>query len=76
MAGPLAGAGGDQGVPTINVKKHRWWAPWEVLSENSGAPTINARNIDGEPPGPYGGSGPHPGYERCAVICIDMIDKK
>jgi hypothetical protein len=32
-AGPLEGADGDPGAPTINVKKHPWWAPWQVLME-------------------------------------------
>jgi hypothetical protein len=31
--GPLAGADGDPGAPTINVKKYRRWAPWWVLIE-------------------------------------------
>jgi hypothetical protein len=29
--GPLGGVGAeDLGAPTINAKKHRRWAPWEV----------------------------------------------
>jgi hypothetical protein len=39
MTGPLAGADGDMGALTINIKKHRRRAPWEVLLENPGAPT-------------------------------------
>jgi hypothetical protein len=34
MVGTLGGAGAvDLGAPTINTKKHQWWAPWEVLTE-------------------------------------------
>jgi hypothetical protein len=34
MTGPMGGAEvGDPGVPTINAKKHRRRAPWEVLME-------------------------------------------
>jgi hypothetical protein len=32
-----------------------------------GAPTINTKNIDGSPPNPIGGSGLHPGSERCVL---------
>jgi hypothetical protein len=39
-------------VSIINVKKYRRRAPWEVLPENLGVPTINARNVDGGPPRP------------------------
>jgi hypothetical protein len=35
-------------------------------AEDLGAPTINARNIDGGPPW-GGGSGLHPGSKRCVV---------
>jgi hypothetical protein len=31
MAGSLGGADGDLGVPTINIKKGRQRAPWEML---------------------------------------------
>jgi hypothetical protein len=51
-------------------------APWEVLPENSGVPTINARNVDSGPLGLRGLSSLHPGSKRCAVIYISMIDKK
>jgi hypothetical protein len=33
-----------------------------------GAPTINARKVDGGPPCPLGGSILHPGSERCVVL--------
>jgi hypothetical protein len=32
-----------------------------------GASTINTKNIDGRPPNPIGGSGLHPGSERCVL---------
>jgi hypothetical protein len=41
-----------------------------------GEPTINVKNIDDGPSGPRGGSGPHLRSKRCAVTCIDMIEKK
>jgi hypothetical protein len=33
----------DQVAPTINAKKHRWWAPGRCGAEDLGAPTINAK---------------------------------
>jgi hypothetical protein len=30
MVGPLRGGARDSEAPTINAKKYRWWAPWEV----------------------------------------------
>jgi hypothetical protein len=50
--------------------------PWEVLTEIREHLPSTFKNIEGRPPGPRGGSGPHPGSERCAVICIGMIDQK
>jgi hypothetical protein len=51
--GPLRGAGaGDPEVPTINIRKHRWQAPWEVLElKIREHPPSTLRNIDGGPPG-------------------------
>jgi hypothetical protein len=39
------------------------------------APTINAKNIDGGPPTPKGGSGLHPRFERC-VVNLHGYDKQ
>jgi hypothetical protein len=39
-------------------------------------PTINTKNVNSRPPGPWGGSGLHLGSERCVVTYIGMIDKK
>ncbi len=33
MVGSLGGGIRGLGAPTINVKKYRWWAPWQVLME-------------------------------------------
>jgi hypothetical protein len=51
--GPLGGAGaGDSGALTINAKKHRWQAPWEVPElEIWERPPSTLRNVDGGPPG-------------------------
>jgi hypothetical protein len=44
MVGHLGGAAGGSGsAHHQSFRKHRWWAPWEVLSENSRVPTTNAR---------------------------------
>jgi hypothetical protein len=72
-------------VPELEI----WERPPSMLRNVNGGPLgggdevpgaciINARNIDDEPLGPRGGggSGLHPGSERCVVNCIDMIDKK
>jgi hypothetical protein len=80
-AGLLGGADGDPRVPTINIKKHQWRAPWEALLEIWERPPSMLINIDGWPPDPYvcvggGESGLHPEFERCVVTCIGMIDKK
>jgi hypothetical protein len=54
--GPLGGVrAGDPGAPTINAKKCRWWAPWEVPErEIQEHPPSTLTNIDG---GPLGGAG-------------------
>jgi hypothetical protein len=61
-AGALGGAGaGDPGVSTINAKKYRRRAPWEVpeLEIRERPPStlrnINIKNVDDEHPGPAGG---------------------
>jgi hypothetical protein len=57
---PLGGGGaGDPGAPTINAKKHRWWAPWEVpqLEIRERRP-LTLRNVDG---GPLVGADEDPG---------------
>jgi hypothetical protein len=38
MVGPLGGADGDPGAPTINAEKRRQWAPWEAVPEVRGCP--------------------------------------
>jgi hypothetical protein len=55
MVGPLVGADGDPIASTINVKKRRRWAPWEVPElEIRECPSLTLRNIDD---GPLGGIG-------------------
>jgi hypothetical protein len=44
MVGSLGGADGDPEAPTINIEKYQRWAPWVVLAENPGVPTINTKN--------------------------------
>jgi hypothetical protein len=39
------------------------------------APTICLEDVDGRPPGPRGGSGLHPTFEKCVVTCMGSIDK-
>jgi hypothetical protein len=58
MVGPLGGGIRDPGAPTINAKKCRWWAPWEVLKEIREHPPSTLRNVDG---GPQGGGAKDPG---------------
>jgi hypothetical protein len=55
-AGHLGGGAGDPGAPTINVKKRRRRAIWEVseLEIQERLPST-LRNIDGGPPDPRGG---------------------
>jgi hypothetical protein len=43
MVGPLAGANGDPGAPTINARKHRRRAPLLGADGDLGAPTINIK---------------------------------
>jgi hypothetical protein len=54
--GPLGGAGvEDPGVSTINAKKRRQWAPWEVSElKIQERPPSTQRNVNG---GPLGGVG-------------------
>jgi hypothetical protein len=48
--GPLGGVeGANPEALTVNAKKHRWWAPWEVPDGDPRAPTIKVRNIDDGP---------------------------
>jgi hypothetical protein len=49
---PLAGARArDPGAPTINAKKRRWRAPWEVSElEIREHPPSTLENINGGPP--------------------------
>jgi hypothetical protein len=53
MIAPLGGARAvDPRVPTINAKKHRRWAPWEVPElEIQERPPSTLRNVDGGPLG-------------------------
>jgi hypothetical protein len=50
--GPLGGAGAeDPGASTINAKKHRWLAPWEVPELKIRERTLSTlKNVDDEPP--------------------------
>jgi hypothetical protein len=50
---PLGGARvGDPRMSTINAKKHRRWAPWEVSElEIQEHPPSTLGNVDGEPSG-------------------------
>jgi hypothetical protein len=73
---PLAGADGDSGAPTINVKNVDGGTPWEVLTEIRELPPSMLKNVNDRSPSPRGGSGPHLRSERCAVTCIGMRDKK
>jgi hypothetical protein len=52
MAGPLGGVtAGDLGASTINTKKHRGRAPWEVPElETRERPPSMLGNVDGGPP--------------------------
>jgi hypothetical protein len=55
MVGPLAGADGDSGAPTINIKKRRWRAPWRVLTMIQEHPPSTASPLvgaDGDPGAP------------------------
>jgi hypothetical protein len=48
--GPLGDDAKDSGAPTINDKKSQRWAPLMGADGDSATPTINVKNIDGEPP--------------------------
>jgi hypothetical protein len=49
LGGPRAE---DPGAPTINAKKRRWWAPWEVLELKIWeCPPSTLRNVNDGPPG-------------------------
>jgi hypothetical protein len=48
-AAPVGGDDGDPGEPTINAKKRRWQAPWEVLTEIRERPPSTLRIIDSGP---------------------------
>jgi hypothetical protein len=51
MVGLLAGADGDSGVPTINIKNVDGGPPLGGAGAGDpGASTINVQNIDGGPP--------------------------
>jgi hypothetical protein len=50
MTGPLAGADGDLGASTINVKDIDG-GPLGSATRDLGLSTINANNFDGGPPG-------------------------
>jgi hypothetical protein len=49
MASSLGGSVGYPGVPTINAKKHRRWAPCEAVPEIWERPPSTLRNVDGGP---------------------------
>jgi hypothetical protein len=50
--GPLGGVrAGDLGASTINARKYRRWAPWEVSElEIRECPPSTLENVDGGPP--------------------------
>jgi hypothetical protein len=62
--------------PPSMLKNVDGGTPWEVLTEIRELPPSMLENVNGRPPSPHGGSGPHPGSERCAVTCMGMMDKK
>jgi hypothetical protein len=72
--GPLGSGAGDPRAPTINIKKRRWQAPWQAMSEIRGRPPSTQKNIDSGSPDPHGGSGLHPRSERC-VVNLQGYDK-
>jgi hypothetical protein len=54
--GPLEGADGDLGAPTINTEKTVMTGPLGGADGDLRVPTINAKkNIDDRLPGPVGG---------------------
>jgi hypothetical protein len=69
----LGGDEGESGSAHHQCLETSMAGSWEVLTENSGAPTINVRNVDSGPPGPCGGWGsdPHPRDIRCIVTWQD-----
>jgi hypothetical protein len=67
--GPLRGGVEDPEALTINAKKISMAPPLGDADGGLGAPTINAENINGGPPGPHGRYGLRP---ESAMRLINM----